>query len=77
MKNLFIFAIIIGVTCASEMYSNKYDHIDVDQFIKNERIFKRAIECLLNDKGCTPEVNYLKCNYNLFYLNFLVKNQTQ
>lgn len=46
-------------------YTNKYDNIDVDQILHNERLLNRYTDCLLErNKGrCPPEAVELKSKY--------------
>lgn len=41
-------------------YTTRFDAIDVDQILSNERIFKRYMDCLLDKGRCTPEARELK-----------------
>lgn len=55
---------IISVVYAEE-YTNKFDNIDIDAVLKNERLLKRYIDCLLDkpDVRCPPEAIELKSEY--------------
>lgn len=65
---LFIFTLVAGVL--SEEYTSKYDNIDLDAIIKNDRLLKSYIDCLLDRGKCTNEAAELKSKYNsmFFYL---------
>nr|AGZ04934.1 chemosensory protein 6 [Laodelphax striatellus] len=41
-------------------YTTRFDSIDVEVILKNERIFKRYMDCLLDKGRCTPEARELK-----------------
>lgn len=43
-----------------DKYTTKYDNVDIDQILKNERLFNNYVQCLLTDKGCTPDASELK-----------------
>lgn len=45
---------------ADDHYTTRFDAIDVDQILSNERIFKRYMDCLLDKGRCTPEARELK-----------------
>ncbi|RZF35334.1 hypothetical protein LSTR_LSTR003774 [Laodelphax striatellus] len=36
-------------------YSTMYDHINVDDILKNDRLFNRYFTCLTKKEGCTPD----------------------
>ncbi|THK33220.1 ejaculatory bulb-specific protein 3 [Diachasma alloeum] len=59
-----IFFVLIAVALAEErpMYTTKYDKFDIDSIIKNDRLFKNYIDCLMDEKPCTPEGNEFKRN---------------
>nr|ACJ64051.1 putative chemosensory protein CSP4 [Nilaparvata lugens]ASL05047.1 chemosensory protein 4 [Nilaparvata lugens] len=41
-------------------YTTRFDSIDVEVILKNERIFRRYMDCLLDKGRCTPEARELK-----------------
>uniref|UniRef100_A0A336M3J4 CSON007981 protein n=1 Tax=Culicoides sonorensis TaxID=179676 RepID=A0A336M3J4_CULSO len=41
-------------------YDSRYDNIDVDAILKNERLMKAYIKCLMNEGPCTPDGQLLK-----------------
>ncbi|XP_029178429.1 uncharacterized protein LOC114946168 [Nylanderia fulva] len=45
-------------------YTDKYDNIDVDKILNNDRLLKRYIDCILDkvDIGCPPETLEIKKN---------------
>ncbi|EDS38046.1 serine/threonine kinase [Culex quinquefasciatus] len=55
-----IFAALLAVAAAQELYTSKYDSVDVDEILKSDRLFKNYYQCLLEDGRCTPEGNELK-----------------
>ncbi|KAF7991587.1 hypothetical protein HCN44_008958 [Aphidius gifuensis] len=44
------------------MYSTKYDNIDIDEIIKNDRLVNNYVGCLMEEKSCTPDGLELKKN---------------
>ncbi|XP_034941253.1 ejaculatory bulb-specific protein 3-like isoform X2 [Chelonus insularis] len=44
------------------MYTTKYDNIDIDSVINNERLMKNYIGCLMDENSCTPDGLELKKN---------------
>lgn len=43
-------------------YDTKYDNIDVNDLLKNDRLRKNYVKCLLNEGPCTPDGQELKSN---------------
>lgn len=51
---------LIAVVAAQELYTSKFDNIDVDEILKSDRLFKNYYQCLMDEGRCTPEGNELK-----------------
>lgn len=65
MKNLFFVGVILCAICAAEVaqpktYTTKYDNIDLDEIIHNDRLLKNYVDCLLEKGRCTPDGLELK-----------------
>lgn len=43
-------------------YETKYDNIDLDELLSNDRLRKGYIKCLANEGPCTPDGQELKSN---------------
>ncbi|KAI4492146.1 hypothetical protein M0802_010043 [Mischocyttarus mexicanus] len=43
-------------------YTTKYDNVDIDGIMKNERLLKAYVGCLLDRNPCTPDAMELKRN---------------
>lgn len=77
MKLAVVCLLAIGVLVYArpEEYTHKYDNIDVDQILHNERLLRRYVDCLLDKPNakCPPEAVELKskcrartiCDYKL------------
>ncbi|EGI70267.1 Ejaculatory bulb-specific protein 3 [Acromyrmex echinatior] len=62
---VFCLLAIISVVYAEETtYTDKFDNIDIDQIIRNERLLKRYVDCMLDkpDIRCPPEAIELRKN---------------
>jgi hypothetical protein len=46
-----------------EKYTTRYDNIDVDSILKNDRLLQNYVKCLLDKGRCTPEGAELKGNF--------------
>lgn len=41
-------------------YTTKYDNIDIDQILSNDRLFTNYYNCLLDKGKCSPDGQELK-----------------
>ncbi|CAB3370585.1 Hypothetical predicted protein [Cloeon dipterum] len=59
-----ILAVVASVAAAPQnsgrKYNDKYDHIDVDSILRNDRILSSYIKCMLDQGPCTAEGKNLK-----------------
>lgn len=65
---LFIGFYISVVLCEADKekgYETKYDNIDLDEILKNDRLRKNYVKCLVNDGPCTPDGQELKSNKHI------------
>lgn len=44
-------------------YTSRFDNVDVDKILKNDRILNNYIKCLLEKGPCTQEGRELKSEY--------------
>lgn len=74
----------IGVTVAGDAsapkrdggYETKYDNVDLDEILKNDRLRKNYVKCLLNEGPCTPDAQELKSKWKTHTNPFKTINQT-
>jgi len=68
MKSIvyILFIALFGLTLAQRQYTNKFDNVDVDSVLTNNRILTNYIKCLMDKGPCTPEGRELKSIYNCF-----------
>lgn len=57
---LSISAITLGEVAEKTSYTTKYDNIDLDEIIHNDRLLKNYVDCLLEKGRCTPDGLELK-----------------
>ncbi|XP_054277651.1 ejaculatory bulb-specific protein 3-like [Macrosteles quadrilineatus] len=62
MRFVLFLAAVLAVTIAypEEKYTTKYDNVDLDDILNNERLLKKAFSCLMDESGCTPDIAELK-----------------
>lgn len=71
--SLFATAILfVGCIEAGEVYTSKYDNIDVDKILTNDRILSQYIKCLMDEGNCTNDGKELKSKYLFFFTSILV-----
>ncbi|KAJ8928809.1 hypothetical protein NQ314_018575, partial [Rhamnusium bicolor] len=58
---LFV-VVLCGIAYArpDEKYTTKYDNVDLDEIIKNDRLMRNYVDCLLGTKKCTKDGEELK-----------------
>ena len=60
---VFVACVVLAVVvCArpQNKYTTKYDNIDLDEIIKNDRLMKNYVNCLLDKGNCSPDGAELK-----------------
>nr|QFU27924.1 chemosensory protein 9 [Apolygus lucorum] len=60
---LKIFVLLAAAVClanAASTYTTKYDNIDLDEILSNQRLYKKYYDCLANKGKCTPDGKELK-----------------
>nr|XP_023025546.1 ejaculatory bulb-specific protein 3-like [Leptinotarsa decemlineata] len=56
---LFTFCVFVNAR-PDEKYTTKYDNVDLDAIIKNDRLLRNYVDCLLSKKNCTKDGEELK-----------------
>nr|AIX97073.1 chemosensory protein 5 [Dastarcus helophoroides] len=60
MKTLLLFGLCLVGVFAIDKYPTKYDNIDVDNVLKNKRLFNNYMQCLLKKGKCTEDGTLLR-----------------
>ncbi|KAL0820533.1 hypothetical protein ABMA28_006387 [Loxostege sticticalis] len=64
MKSLVLVALSLLVAVAwarpSATYTDKWDHINVDEILESQRLLRGYVDCLLDKGRCTPDGKALK-----------------
>ncbi|KAJ8928813.1 hypothetical protein NQ314_018579 [Rhamnusium bicolor] len=66
-----MFTFVVGILC--EKSNSKYDNIDLESIIKNERIFKSYVDCLLDKGKCSVDGAVLKSKLLLTTSNVTIR----
>nr|AKI84393.1 CSP10 [Holotrichia parallela] len=56
----FLALVVIVAGRPDEKYSTKYDNVDLDEILKNKRLLKGYVNCLLEKGACSPDGSELK-----------------
>lgn len=59
MKLIIVLA-LVALAAAQVPFTNKYDHINVEEILMSDRLFKNYFNCLIDEGACTPEASELK-----------------
>jgi hypothetical protein len=54
---------VLSAADKPKTYTTKYDNVDVDSILSNNRILTNYIKCMLDEGPCTPEGRELKSEY--------------
>lgn len=63
---LIVFGLVALAATASaqqQKYTDKFDNINVDQVLSNDRILSNYLKCMLDKGPCTQEGRELKSEY--------------
>lgn len=52
---LILLASLMILVVATEKYTRKYDDVDVDTILQNNRVLNNYIRCMLDEGPCTAE----------------------
>lgn len=60
---LSLLAIAMCTVTERAKYTTKYDNVDLQEIIHNERLLKNYVDCLLDKGKCTPDGLELKSKF--------------
>lgn len=62
MKSTFVMVLLLGILCIvmAEKYPVKYDNVNIETVLSNDRVLSNYIKCLLDKGACTREGRELK-----------------
>lgn len=63
-----LFAVVIAVASAQE-YPSKFDNVDIDGILKNDRILNNYIKCMLEKGPCTKEGREFKSKFQILKIS--------
>lgn len=53
-------AVAVAVPADRKQYTSKYDNVDIDRVLNNERILTNYIKCMMDEGSCSPDGRELK-----------------
>nr|AWC68037.1 chemosensory protein 6 [Matsumurasca onukii]WCU30829.1 chemosensory protein [Matsumurasca onukii] len=53
---------VLGAVLGDESYTSRWDNVNVDPILKNERLLKTYLKCVLDQGSCSPDAAELKKN---------------
>ncbi|XP_017779660.1 PREDICTED: ejaculatory bulb-specific protein 3-like [Nicrophorus vespilloides] len=66
MKGIAVIALlavvlaVVAAKPAEDKYTTKYDNVDLEEILKNKRLLKNYVNCLLEKGNCSPDGAELK-----------------
>nr|CAD7445705.1 unnamed protein product [Timema bartmani] len=65
--SICLFVALLGLACSARLrreekkkFTTQYDNVDLDVILKNPRLLKGYLDCLVRDGNCTPDGKELK-----------------
>lgn len=55
--------VLVGVVAAEDLYTTKYDGVDIDNILKNDRLLTSYFNCIMDKGKCSPDGTELKSKY--------------
>nr|AUF72997.1 chemosensory protein [Anoplophora chinensis] len=60
MKVVLFLTVIFVIGCLCQKYTTKFDNVDLDNILKNERLLRNYMNCLLDKGKCSSDAVELK-----------------
>ncbi|CAK1552546.1 unnamed protein product [Leptosia nina] len=57
-----LFALVALASALPEQYTDRYDNIDLDEILGNDRLLIPYVKCMLDEGKCSPEGKELKAH---------------
>lgn len=71
MRHNYIVLLILSLltwTYAEKLYSDKYDYVNIDEILANDRLRNQYYDCFIDADSCiTPDSMFFKSKYKLKY----------
>jgi hypothetical protein len=60
---VLLVAAVLSAADKPKTYTAKYDNVDVESILSNNRILTNYIKCMMDEGPCTPDARELKSEY--------------
>lgn len=70
MKSTFAMVLLLGIICTvvmAQKYPVKFDQVNIETVLSNDRVLSNYIKCLLDKGACTREGRELKSKCPVFF----------
>lgn len=57
---VIVFVSVVVFVVSQETYSDKYDNVDVDEILNNQRLYQKYFDCIMGKGKCTADGTELK-----------------
>lgn len=76
---VFLILSLLMWTFAEELYSDKYDYVNIDEILTNDRLRNEYYDCFIDAGSCiTPDSVFFKSKYKfLLKCDNIKKNQNK
>lgn len=80
VKSTFAMVLLLGIVCTvvmAQKYPVKFDQVNIETVLSNDRVLSNYIKCLLDKGACTREGRELKskCHFTINLLNWTTCNE--
>ncbi|XP_050681484.1 allergen Tha p 1-like isoform X2 [Leptidea sinapis] len=76
MKSLAVvclLALFVFAAARPDVYTDKYDNVDLDEILENKRLFTPYVKCILDQGKCSPDGKELKSHIKEALENYCAK----
>ena len=64
-----MFAVVVTLEAAPDKFSTKYDNVNLDEVMSNEKLLMNYYNCIMDKGKCTPDGSELRSKF-LMYIAF-------
>lgn len=62
---LCVLAVATTLEAAPEKFTTKYDNVDIDEVLKNEKLLTSYYNCIMDKGKCTPDGSELRSKFSI------------
>lgn len=75
-KVIVVLIVLVAVVYSrpdDEKYTTKFDGVDLDLILPNDRLLNQYFKCLTSEGPCPPDGQELKGKYTVYYYKYCVE----